>query len=440
MEAGALGGTTLYAWEGGSVIAEYNGASNGMAWTKSYIYLGGRLLATEAPLSVSTTETKYQHPDRLGTRLVTSSTGAVVSENISLPFGATISGESVNLAGSATKKRFTSYDRSDTTKLDYAVNRHYSSAQGRFTQVDPIGMSATQLEDPQSLNLYAYVGNDPINYTDPDGLFSFKNLIAKGYKIFARIAVVLLVVAIVIGLSMAGPAGPGAFMIFKMALGAIKFAIDGWNNGNKFLQYVSAGIGAYLGFEVSGSFAKTNSTFGKASGAIIGAVSSFIEEKKYDPQYVKEKIQKLIDIITAPTDFTRIALEAIRKNNKSGLNDAVIACHAAIESGLTPIEAPFGRAGEIGMLQMKWGTAIAVAKESGEGKFSKTDLRNNPGLNVRLATRYLRTFLRGERGADNLRDALGSYKQGPSGMKGLTVASQQYADAVIGCADHFLNK
>ena len=253
-------------------MAEYNGASNGMAWTKSYIYLGGRLLATD-----STSGVQYHHPDRLGTRLVTNTSGAVVSENINLPFGATISGESLNLASSATKKRFTSYDRSETTKLDYAVNRHYSSAQGRFTQVDPIGMSATQLEDPQSLNLYAYVGNDPINYTDPSGLFSFKNLFAKAYKVFARIAVVMLVVAIVIGLSMTGPAGPGAFMIFKMALGAVKFAIDGWGNGNKFLQYVSAGIGAYLGFEVSGSFAKTNSTFGKASGAIIGAVSGFLQ-------------------------------------------------------------------------------------------------------------------------------------------------------------------
>ncbi len=69
------------------------------------------------------------------------------------------------------KKRFTSYDRSDATGLDYAVNRFYQSAQGRFTQVDPIGMSAASLSDPQSLNLYSYCGNDPINHTDPDGLF-----------------------------------------------------------------------------------------------------------------------------------------------------------------------------------------------------------------------------------------------------------------------------
>lgn len=32
-------------------------------------------------------------------------------------------------------------------------------------------MSATQLEDPQSLNLYAYCTNDPINQIDPSGLF-----------------------------------------------------------------------------------------------------------------------------------------------------------------------------------------------------------------------------------------------------------------------------
>ena len=30
-------------------------------------------------------------------------------------------------------------------------------------------MSAVRLMDPQSLNLYAYLGNDPVNATDPLG-------------------------------------------------------------------------------------------------------------------------------------------------------------------------------------------------------------------------------------------------------------------------------
>jgi hypothetical protein len=50
------------------------------------------------------------------------------------------------------------------------VNRFYSPQQGRFTQVDPIGMGAAELTNPQSLNLYSYVENDPINSTDPLGL------------------------------------------------------------------------------------------------------------------------------------------------------------------------------------------------------------------------------------------------------------------------------
>ena len=79
----------MYAWDGGSVIAECNGVGSGMAWTKSYVYLGGRLLATEAALTINTTETKY-HPDRLGIRLVMSTSGVMVSEYIAN----TISGKS----------------------------------------------------------------------------------------------------------------------------------------------------------------------------------------------------------------------------------------------------------------------------------------------------------------------------------------------------------
>ncbi len=57
-------------------------------------------------------------------------------EQVSLPFGTALNAESTG----ATNRRFTSYDRSVTTGLDYAYDRHYDSQQGRFTQVDPIGM------------------------------------------------------------------------------------------------------------------------------------------------------------------------------------------------------------------------------------------------------------------------------------------------------------
>jgi hypothetical protein len=38
-------------------------------------------------------------------------------------------------------------------------------------QVDPIGLNASNFSIPQSLNLYSYVNNDPVNSTDPTGLF-----------------------------------------------------------------------------------------------------------------------------------------------------------------------------------------------------------------------------------------------------------------------------
>jgi len=109
-----------------------------------------------------------------------------------LPFGTALNTESTG----ETNRRFTSYDRSTTTKLDYAVNRHYDSQQGRFTQVDPIGMGSVSLASPQTLNLYAYCTNDPINHIDPSGL-GFFSFLKKAFKwIGIAVSVALIVVGI----------------------------------------------------------------------------------------------------------------------------------------------------------------------------------------------------------------------------------------------------
>ena len=44
------------------------------------------------------------------------------------------------------------------------------SPQGRFTSVDPITVTPPRMIDPQQLNLYAYVRNNPLGYTDPTGM------------------------------------------------------------------------------------------------------------------------------------------------------------------------------------------------------------------------------------------------------------------------------
>ncbi len=158
---------TYYAWEGGSVISEYvDSPANALKWAKSYIFMGGRLLATHEDTG-STELLQFHHSDRLGTRVVSNPATGTSFEQATLPFGTALESESTG----ATNRRFTSYDRSASTGMDYAVNRFYSSSQGRFTTVDPITMKAASLMNPQTLNLYAYTANDPINRTDPDGLF-----------------------------------------------------------------------------------------------------------------------------------------------------------------------------------------------------------------------------------------------------------------------------
>jgi len=85
------------------------------------------------------------------------------------PFGQVLS----EMATVANSKKFTGYERdnnSSATGLDYSVFRYHSSYWGRFQTPDPFGGSY-DLTDPQSFNRYAYVENDPINFTDPLGLF-----------------------------------------------------------------------------------------------------------------------------------------------------------------------------------------------------------------------------------------------------------------------------
>jgi len=62
----------------------------------------------------------------------------------------------------------TSYERDNETNLDYAQARYYSYVQGRFTGVDPVGGNVV---DPQTLNGYSYVANNPLNAVDPDGRY-----------------------------------------------------------------------------------------------------------------------------------------------------------------------------------------------------------------------------------------------------------------------------
>jgi len=93
-----------------------------------------------------------------------------------LPFGeelfAPAGGRSTALGyagGDGTRQQFTSQERDVETGLDYFFARYYSSAQGRFTSVDPLLASGRSI-NPQSWNRYTYTLNNPLRFTDPTGL------------------------------------------------------------------------------------------------------------------------------------------------------------------------------------------------------------------------------------------------------------------------------
>jgi len=68
------------------------------------------------------------------------------------------------------RSRFTGKERDSESGNDYFKYRYYASSMGRWLSPDPSGLSHADLGNPQSLNLYNYVGNRPLTLTDLDGL------------------------------------------------------------------------------------------------------------------------------------------------------------------------------------------------------------------------------------------------------------------------------
>jgi RHS repeat-associated protein len=69
--------------------------------------------------------------------------------------------------------KFTGKERDTESGLDYFGARYYSNALGRFITPDWAAKAAAvpyaEFADPQSLNLYSYVRNDPVARADANG-------------------------------------------------------------------------------------------------------------------------------------------------------------------------------------------------------------------------------------------------------------------------------
>lgn len=64
----------------------------------------------------------------------------------------------------------TGKERDTESGNDYFKYRYLASSMGRWTSPDPSGLFFADAGNPQSLNLYAYVQNNPLAFSDPNGL------------------------------------------------------------------------------------------------------------------------------------------------------------------------------------------------------------------------------------------------------------------------------
>lgn len=85
----------------------------------------------------------------------------------------TLSATNANRQASLIPSRFTGKERDAESGNDYFGARYYSSNDARFltpdwaAKVTPVPYA--KLDNPQSLNLYSYVWNNPLRSSDPDG-------------------------------------------------------------------------------------------------------------------------------------------------------------------------------------------------------------------------------------------------------------------------------
>ncbi len=167
---------TVYRWWGEQLVSEETSDGTRLLERRDYLYLPDTLI----PLAIRINGALYCcHTDHIGAvRAVTNPAGIVVWQADYDAFGEakiTINDIEQNL-------RSPGQYFDDETGLHYNRFRYYSPEFGRYLTRDPLGLRG-------GLNLYNYVGNDPVNSVDPLGLWSWK---AVGAGLVTAVAVVAL--------------------------------------------------------------------------------------------------------------------------------------------------------------------------------------------------------------------------------------------------------
>ena len=171
--------TTLYAYDAegvrltktlGPTTTYYVGNDYELTGTEvtKYISLAGAMVAKRVG-----TVTSWLHTDHQGTiQAITNASGVEIQRIKHRPYG-----ERIETTTAHNESRGYTGQRTDDSGLMYLHARYYDPALGRFISPDPTIPTARTV----GLNRYAYAANDPVGFTDIDGL-GFFSKVFKGVK------------------------------------------------------------------------------------------------------------------------------------------------------------------------------------------------------------------------------------------------------------------
>ena len=160
----------------GKRVLQYSVNSTYGPWGTLYFYsITGQRLATYHVTYVNSNNPPLQQSVSMyfgGRLLVPQDRLGSVRKNQNGPLAYFPWGEEESPTTPDGNDKYATYFRDGTINgagQDYANARYYNNSFGRFWSADPFRHAS--LSKPQTWNQYAYAGNDPVNASDPTGLF-----------------------------------------------------------------------------------------------------------------------------------------------------------------------------------------------------------------------------------------------------------------------------